>query len=64
MSFMRSLYVPLSIMNGYPPRLQGCCSAVKLMEREAITQLTGAADEDILYGEEGPDGHTNLINDA
>eukprot|EP00198_Chlamydomonas_reinhardtii_P011721 XP_001701058.1 predicted protein [Chlamydomonas reinhardtii] len=28
---------------------EGCCSAVKLMEREAITQLTGAADEDILY---------------
>ncbi|KAG2450487.1 hypothetical protein HYH02_004988 [Chlamydomonas schloesseri] len=28
---------------------EGCCSAVKLMEREAITQMTGAADEDILY---------------
>ncbi|KAG2493286.1 hypothetical protein HYH03_008422 [Edaphochlamys debaryana] len=30
-----------------PP--EGCCTASKLLEREAITQLTGVADVDILY---------------
>ncbi|GIL44569.1 hypothetical protein Vafri_2093 [Volvox africanus] len=28
---------------------EGCCSATKLLEREAITQMTGVPDDDILY---------------
>ncbi|GLI65498.1 hypothetical protein VaNZ11_009046 [Volvox africanus] len=28
---------------------EGCCSAAKLLEREAITQMTGVPDDEILY---------------
>ncbi|EFJ43798.1 hypothetical protein VOLCADRAFT_95936 [Volvox carteri f. nagariensis] len=44
----QSSYFIRAVGPDYGPS-EGCCTAAKLLEREAITQLTGVSDDDILY---------------
>ncbi|GIL75881.1 hypothetical protein Vretifemale_5611 [Volvox reticuliferus] len=44
----QSSYFIRAVGPDYGPS-EGCCSAAKLLEREAITQMTGVPDDDILY---------------